>query len=235
MYTVLGAALMGKFRYLLGMMYIFCFVLAVGAIVRQASIYNSLVLRAADFTEVKRVALTFDDGPHPVYTPKLLAVLRERGVKVTFFVTGENASANVDIIKTMYEDGHLIGNHTYSHLQLTSYNRATFKEELVRTNDIIYEATGLVVSYVRPPYGTWDKGLEAELNMFPVLWNVDTLDWASRDAHSIAAKALKNISDNDVVLMHDYYASSVEAAIILVDTLLGQGYEFVTVDKILFD
>jgi peptidoglycan/xylan/chitin deacetylase (PgdA/CDA1 family) len=71
--------------------------------------------------------------------------------------------------------------------------------------------------------------------MFPVLWNVDTLDWASRDAAGIARKALKSISDNDVVLMHDYYASSVEAAIILVDALLGQGYEFVTVDKILFD
>jgi peptidoglycan/xylan/chitin deacetylase (PgdA/CDA1 family) len=221
--------------HLFNILYVICLGLAVGALFRQITIYNSLMIKAADINEVKKVALTFDDGPHPVYTMRIIEALRERGVKVTFFVTGQNANSNPEIIKSMYEDGHLIGNHTYSHLQLTSYNRDKFKEELVKTNDIIYEVTGQEVCYVRPPYGTWDKGLEVELSMFPVLWSIDTLDWCSSSPSVIASRALKNIGDNDIILMHDCYSTTVEAAVIVVDELLRRGYEFVTVDRILFD
>jgi peptidoglycan/xylan/chitin deacetylase (PgdA/CDA1 family) len=226
-------------KYLVNIMYVVCFCLAIGAVFRQFSIYKSLMTRAADSIdgsfESKKVALTFDDGPHPTYTVRLLDALRERGVKATFFVTGENALNNPDIIKTMYADGHLIGNHTYSHLQLTSYNRETFRNELVKTNNIIYDLTGQEVSYVRPPYGTWDKTLEVELNMFPVLWNIDTLDWCSKNPSVIAARVFKNIGENDIILMHDYYSTSVEAAVIVVDELLGRGYEFVTVEGVFFE
>jgi peptidoglycan/xylan/chitin deacetylase (PgdA/CDA1 family) len=226
---------MKSFGSLSGALYLLCFCLASSALFRQVSIYKSLLLQASDVNEVKLVALTFDDGPHPVYTEKLLDELRKRNVKVTFFVTGENASANPELIKQMSQDGHLIGNHTYSHLQLTSYNRDKFRDELVKTNNVIYEATGQEVCYVRPPYGTWDKKLEAELNMFPVLWNIDTLDWCSNNPSVIASRALKNIGENDIILMHDYYSTSVTAALIVVDELLKRGYEFVTIDKILFD
>lgn len=126
--------------------------------------------------EIKKIALTFDDGPHPAYTEQLLDGLQERGVHVTFFVTGEHAELHPEIIERMSEEGHLIGNHTYSHIQLTAGNREEFKEELIRTNEIIMEITGQEVIYVRPPYGSWDKKFETELNMFPVLWSVDTLD-----------------------------------------------------------
>ena len=185
--------------------------------------------------EVRRTALTFDDGPHPVYTGQLLDGLKERGVKATFFVTGEHAELHPDIIKRMHDEGHLIGNHTYSHIQLTASNRDKFKNELIQTNEILYDITGDEVQYVRPPYGSWDKKLETDLNMFPVLWNVDPLDWNTANATRVAKAVISKVSDNDIILMHDYYDTSVEAALMIVDELTRQGYEFVTVDKILFD
>ena len=186
-------------------------------------------------TEIKKIALTFDDGPHPVYTPKLLDGLQKRGVKATFFVTGENAEANPDIIKRMNGDGHVIGNHTYSHIQLTCNNGDTFKKELIRTNEVIKRITDTDVVYVRPPYGSWDKKFEKELNMFPVLWNVDPLDWCTNDADKIARRILKDTEEGDIILMHDYYATSVTAALQVVDALQAEGYTFVTVEEILFD
>ncbi len=189
----------------------------------------------AETTEIKKIALTFDDGPHPVYTPKLLDGLQKRGVKATFFVTGENAEANPDIIKRMQEDGHLIGNHTYSHIQLTRSNRDTFKKELIKTNEVIKEIADVDASFVRPPYGSWDKSFEKELNMFPVLWNIDPLDWCSHNAECIAARVVEKAGDGDIILMHDYYATSVTAALQVVDVLQAEGFTFVTVEEILFD
>ncbi|MCI8899180.1 MAG: polysaccharide deacetylase family protein [Lachnospiraceae bacterium] len=185
--------------------------------------------------DIRRTALTFDDGPHPVYTEQLLDGLKERGVHATFFVTGEHAELHPDIIRRMHDEGHLIGNHTYSHIQLTASNRDQFKNELIQTNEILYEITGEEIQYVRPPYGSWDKQLETDLNMFPVLWNVDPLDWRTANANRVAKAVISKVSENDIILMHDYYDTSVEAALMIVDELMLQGYEFVTVDKILFD
>ena len=186
-------------------------------------------------TERKKIALTFDDGPHPYYTEQLLDGLKERGVVATFFVTGDHARLHPDVIKRMQAEGHLIGNHTYSHMQLTSKNREKFKQELMDTNAVIEEITGEEVLYVRPPYGTWDKSLESELNMFPVLWTVDPLDWCSDNVACITEKVVEKAEENDIILMHDYYESSVTAALKIVDELQAQGYEFVTVEEILFD
>uniref|UniRef100_UPI0040570575 polysaccharide deacetylase family protein n=1 Tax=Acetatifactor sp. TaxID=1872090 RepID=UPI0040570575 len=185
--------------------------------------------------DVKKIALTFDDGPHPAYTEQLLDGLKERGVKVTFFVTGEHAVLHPDIIERIHEEGHLIGNHTYSHIQLTADNRDEFKEELVATSEALEEIIQEEVIYVRPPYGTWDKALEAELNMIPVLWTVDPLDWCSSDVSGIVQKVLKEAEENDIILMHDYYGTTVTAALQIVDELLEKGYTFVTVEEILFD
>lgn len=185
--------------------------------------------------EEKKIALTFDDGPHPQFTEQLLDGLKERGVHATFFVTGEHAELHPDVIKRMNEEGHVIGNHTYSHIQLTEGNREIFKQELIKTNQILMNITGEEVVYVRPPYGTWDKSFETELNMFPVLWNVDPLDWCSSDVSSVVRKVLKNADENDIILMHDYYETSVTAALQIVDELQKRGYTFVTVEEILFD
>jgi peptidoglycan/xylan/chitin deacetylase (PgdA/CDA1 family) len=185
--------------------------------------------------ESKKIALTFDDGPHPYYTEQLLDGLKERGVVATFFVTGEHAMLHVDIIERIREEGHLIGNHTYSHIQLSSDNREEFKEELVATSEVLEEIIDEEICYVRPPYGSWDKGLEKELNLIPVLWTVDTLDWCSTDVSQIVARVVGKVEENDIILMHDYYDTTVTAALEIVDALLAEGYTFVTVEEILFD
>lgn len=226
------------FHFVFKLLYALALCLAVLALNRQLAFYNRALLTLAQpqiASDVRRVALTFDDGPHPLYTEPLLDGLKERGVRATFFVTGENAALHPDIIKRMHDEGHLIGNHTYTHIELTKTNREKFKRELVKTNEVLQEITGEEVLYVRPPYGAWDKKLESELNMFPILWSVDPLDWCTADASCITQTVLKKVGENDIILMHDYYKTSVEAALAIVDELQRQGYEFVTVDKILFD
>ncbi|MCR2046401.1 polysaccharide deacetylase family protein [Acetatifactor muris] len=185
--------------------------------------------------DVKKIAITFDDGPHPSYTEQLLDGLKERGVHATFFVTGEHAELHPDIIERMADEGHLIGNHTYSHIQLTKNNREKFRDELIKTNEILKEIIGEEVQYVRPPYGSWDKSFEKELNMFPVLWTVDPLDWSSRNVGRITEKIVSKTRENDIILMHDYYDTSVTAALKAIDELMEEGYTFVTVEEILFD
>ncbi len=226
------------FHFVFKLLYALALCLAALALNRQLAFYNRALLTLAQpqiASDVRRVALTFDDGPHPLYTEPLLDGLKERGVRATFFVTGENAALHPDIIKRMHDEGHLIGNHTYTHIELTKTNREKFKRELVKTNEVLQEITGEEVLYVRPPYGAWDKKLESELNMFPILWSVDPLDWCTADASCITQTVLKKVGENDIILMHDYYKTSVEAALAIVDELQQQGYEFVTVDKILFD
>lgn len=199
---------------------------------RQAEkIKESMVLPK----EEKKIALTFDDGPHPQFTESLLDGLKERGILATFFVTGEHAKLHPDIIERMNKEGHVIGNHTYSHMQLTQGNREQFKEELMKTNEILTEITGEEVLFVRPPYGIWDKKLETELNMIPVMWNVDPLDWCSDDVSGVVSRVINNAEENAIILMHDYYESSVTAALKIVDELQKKGYSFVTVEEILFD
>lgn len=190
---------------------------------------------ASEIEDSKKIAITFDDGPHPYYTEQLLDGLKERGVKATFFVTGMHVEQYPDVIKRMSEEGHLIGNHTYSHIQLSNSNSDAFRQELVQTNEVIEELTGQEVQYVRPPYGTWDKKFEKELNMFPVLWTIDPLDWCSDNVARIVYKVTSRAEENSIILMHDEYKTTVTAAFQIIDELTEQGYEFVTVDELLFD
>lgn len=182
-----------------------------------------------------KIALTFDDGPHPYYTEQLLDGLQERGAKASFFVLGKQAQAYPELIKRMQDEGHLVGNHTYNHIQLGQGNREEFKEELIKTSEVLTELTGEETQYVRPPYGSWDKSFETELMMFPVLWTVDPMDWCSDDVSGIVQRVTKKTRENSIILMHDEYKSSVTAALQIVDILQERGYEFVTVDEILFD
>ena len=196
---------------------------------------TSIVSPQPENEESKKVAITFDDGPHPVYTESILDGLKERGVVATFFVTGDHAEKYPEIIKRIYDEGHLIGNHTYSHIQLTGYNFDEFAKELTQTSQIIADITGAETIFVRPPYGLWDKRLETELNMFPVLWTVDPRDWARSNVSGIVKDVLNKIKPNDIILLHDEYESSKKAALIIIDKLLEDGYEFVTVEEILLN
>lgn len=200
----------------------------------NANITN-VIIKKEETGDNPKIALTFDDGPHPYYTEQLLDGLKERGAKASFFVLGKQAQAYPDLIKRMHEEGHLVGNHTYSHIQLGKNNREEFKKELIMTSEVLAELTGEETQYVRPPYGSWDKSFETELMMFPVLWTVDPMDWCSEDVSGIVQKVTKKSKENSIILLHDEYKSSVTAALQIVDILQSQGYEFVTVDEILFD
>ncbi|MCH5260130.1 MAG: polysaccharide deacetylase family protein [Lachnospiraceae bacterium] len=201
--------------------------------------YRAVSVAANNLTDSaedsKKIALTFDDGPHPYYTEQLLDGLKERGVKATFFVLGKHAEQYPELVERMSEEGHLVGNHTYSHMQLNQRNSEAFKEELVKTSRLIEELTGQEVQYVRPPYGTWNKNFEEELNMFPVLWTIDPLDWSSKNVTGIVNKVTNKAKDNSIILLHDEYKTTVTAALQIVDELQEEGYEFVTVEEILFE
>lgn len=197
--------------------------------------YREETAAASEMTESRKIALTFDDGPHPYYTEQLLDGLKERDVKATFFVLGKHAEEYPELVKRMYREGHLVGNHTYSHIQLNKSNHEKFKQELIKTNEVIEKLTGQEVQFVRPPYGTWDKKFEKELNMFPVLWTIDPLDWSSHNVDGIVKKVEDKAEENAIILMHDEYKTTVTAALRVVDELKEEGYEFVTIEELLFD
>lgn len=182
-----------------------------------------------------QVALTFDDGPHPVQTKRLLDGLKERNVKATFFLMGENIKGNEEIVKQMQEDGHLIGNHSYTHIQLTKAGEETVCDAIEHTEEIIAEITGNRPEYLRPPYGDWNDSLECQLDLIPVFWSVDSLDWKLKNTKKIVDKVLKKTGDGDIILMHDIFPTSVDAALQIVDELQMRGYTFVTVEELLID
>ena len=180
------------------------------------------------------VALTFDDGPS-IYSEALLDGLKERKVQATFFLLGINMEGKEAVVKRMEEDGHLLGNHSYHHVQLNKVSRQEAKEEILTTNNRIYEACGEYPMYIRPPFGEWDETLDVGVEMIPVFWTVDSLDWKLQDAQAVERYVLENVEDGDIILMHDGYEASVEAALAIVDRLQEEGYRFVTADQLLLD
>ena len=183
----------------------------------------------------KYLALTFDDGPHPVHTPVLLDGLKERGVPATFFLMGSCIPGNEALVKRMQEEGHLIGNHSYNHVRLTKAGSAAVCEAVDRTSGMIEDITGFRPQYMRPPYGDWNEELECQSGMTTVLWSVDSLDWKLRNQKRIVKKVLKEAEDGDIILMHDIFDTSVSAALELIDILQREGYTFVTADELMID
>lgn len=182
-----------------------------------------------------QVALTFDDGPHQTCTPALLDGLKQRGVKATFFLMGENIAGKEALVQRMQEEGHLIGNHSYRHIQMTKEGAEQACAEIEQTEEIIRSITGSRPEYLRPPYGAWNEQLECRVNLTPVLWNVDSLDWKLQNTERIVWQVEKDVKSGDIILMHDIFKTSVEAALRIVDDLQKQGYEFVTVEELMVD
>lgn len=188
-----------------------------------------------DYFDRKMVALTFDDGPHPVYTERLLDGLKERNVKATFFLIGKSADKYPDLVKRMADEGHLIGNHTMDHVQLNHQTYDKALEQIRQSNQIISQITGQTPVYIRPPFGEWSKELQEEVDMTAVLWDVDPVDWKVKNTETVVKRILKNARDGDIILLHDVYGTSVDAALEIVDQMQAEGYEFVTVDEIILD
>ena len=185
--------------------------------------------------EKPSIAITFDDGPSSRYTGRLLDGLKERNVKASFFLIGENAEENPELVERIYKEGHLIGNHTYSHIQMTHLSEEAAVREIEKTDQVISAITGEHVAYMRPPFGAWQRELEIKMEVLPVLWSVDPLDWTTENVDEIVSKVVTEVEEGDIILLHDCYASSVEAALRIVDILQKEGYEFVTVDRLLID
>jgi peptidoglycan/xylan/chitin deacetylase (PgdA/CDA1 family) len=216
------------------------FVLALLAGIALGMLHRQFSVGAADMTrqedeQVKKVALTFDDGPNPTYTEPLLDGLKERQVSVTFFVLGQEVERYPQLVRRASEEGHLIGVHSYEHVNLRNLTDEKALEQVNRANQVIYQVTGSYASLIRPPYGCWKEDLEEESRLIQVLWDVDPLDWATASSDLVVQRVLKNVEENSIILLHDASDSSVQAAFAIIDALRAEGYTFVTVDDILFD
>ena len=182
---------------------------------------------------VKYVALTFDDGPSPRCTPRLLDGLQERGVCATFFVVGCQVVKDPDIVIRMAAEGHQVGNHSYDHQKLDKLSPKEAAEDMGKNNDLLCQLLGEGDYWIRPPYGLLSEAELKEITVPVVGWSVDTEDWKSKNTGKILDVIYREISDGDIILLHDRYLSSVEAALQAVDHLQQQGYQFVTVAELL--
>ncbi|MEU3252460.1 polysaccharide deacetylase family protein [Streptomyces sp. NPDC006997] len=188
----------------------------------------------------RTVVLTFDDGPDPRYTPAILDTLGEYDVRAMFFVCGEMATAHRDLLARMADEGHVVGNHTWSHPLLTRLRRSRIRAEMERTSDVIEEAWGDRPEWFRAPYGAWNRAafqLGAELGMEPLAWTVDTLDWTSPGARTIVSRVEDGAAPGVVVLSHDAggdRSQSVRALRDYLPDLLDSGYR-VAVPRRRFD
>ena len=222
---------MRKYSYIYMPVLILAFIFFIDTyIVQEKNVITNLnVKNIRDITP--KVALTFDDGPSSIYTKKLLDGLKERNVKATFFVLGSSVEENKDIVRRMSEEGHLIGNHTYSHIDIARTNYEKSREEIIKTSLLIEEATGRKPVYIRPPFGDITERLLEETKMGVVLWNVDPEDWKYQNRKKVVKRVIDNVKPGDIILLHDIFKTSVDAALDIVDILKERGYRFVTVDK----
>ena len=181
----------------------------------------------------KYVALTFDDGPKAGTTDVLLDGLSERRASATFFLIGRQIPGNEALVERMAAEGHQIGNHTWNHARLEGASETVIAQEVGQTDQLLQDLLGPGEYWVRPPYGGVDDTVRATVEVPMVKWCVDPRDWESQDADQVVQAVLETVEPNSILLLHDIYLSSVEAALRLVDLLRQQGYQFVTVRELL--
>lgn len=183
-------------------------------------------------TKKKQVALTFDDGPDPKVTPKILATLAKYDAKATFFMLGSRVEFYPEIAGDVLEAGHELGNHTWTHANLTNMASDAIIEEVSRTNNIIEQSTGSAPTVFRPPYGAFNDDMLNILSLPVVLWDVDTLDWKHRDATQLLASVKSSVHDGSTILMHDIHLSTAQGLESVLAYLTSEGYTFVTVSEL---
>ncbi len=183
----------------------------------------------------KYIALTFDDGPSPTTTPRLLDILRDKQVHATFFMLGQNAQEAPDVVKRVHEEGHEIASHSYSHPQLTALSSEELQKEMHDADKAIFEASGFLPKNVRPPYGAIDTK-SAEIIGRPIIqWNIDSLDWTTKNTQAVIDRVNQTAQDGGIILMHDIYPTTVDAVGTVIDNLRNQGYQIVSVSQMLGD
>lgn len=183
------------------------------------------------------VAMTFDDGPHPANTPRLLDMLRDRNIKATFYVIGRNVEMYPEITRRIVAEGHEIGNHTYTHRNMTKLGDEAVRTELVKTRDAIARAAGVQPRTMRPPYGALLQSqrswIHSEFNYPTIMWSVDPRDWQRPGPSVVASRIVSGTTPGAIILAHDLHAPTVDAMPAALDGLLRKGYRFITVSQLL--
>ncbi len=178
------------------------------------------------------VALTFDDGPHQFITNNILDILDEYNSKATFFVVGNRIELHENELRRIIHDGHELGNHTYSHLDLTKNSQSVIEDEVFLVDNIIFDLLGFVPNLLRTPGGTINKNVENSFDKSIIMWNVDPKDWLERDASHVVSAVIDNVYDGDVVLLHDIYESTGAAVEEIVPLLIERGFQLVTISEL---
>ena len=190
-------------------------------------------------TEKKQIALTFDDGPHPTLTPKILEILARYHVPATFFMVGQNVLNYPEAARAVIDAGHEVGNHTFTHPHIASLNEQAIFEEIGRCEDALEELCEYRPHILRTPQGVLTPSLEKcllEEDYILVLWSLDTRDWDNKSTDAIVRSVLDGVKSGDIILMHDYIgynSKTPEALETIIPELLSLGYEFVTVSELL--
>jgi peptidoglycan/xylan/chitin deacetylase (PgdA/CDA1 family) len=185
----------------------------------------------------KFIAMTFDDGPNPQHTPRLLDMLRARNIKATFYVIGSNVDLYPQIVRRIVAEGHEIGNHSYTHRLLSKMSDAAVRDDLTRCRDAIGRAAGVQPRTLRPPYGgllqRQREWIHAEFGYPTIMWSVDPLDWKRPGPSVVCSRILSKTTPGSIVLAHDLHGATVDAMPATLDGLLQRGFQFVTVSQLL--
>ena len=193
--------------------------------------YNSV------HTDQMVLAMTFDDGPHPVNTPKLLDLLKERNIKATFFLVGERVKMHPEIVRRILAEGHEVANHTWTHPSLTSISDEKIRSEFQRTADAIWDAAQYRPHIMRPPFGATNRRIEQwvynEFGYSSITWSVDPNDWRRPGVQVVANRLIAGAHKGAIMLSHDIHAPTIEAMPQVFDTLLAKGYKFLTVSQLI--
>ncbi len=183
------------------------------------------------------IAITFDDGPNPTQTPRLLKMLKDRGIKATFFCLGECVAQSPEVAKQIVEEGHEIANHSWSHPLLSKMGEAAVKDQLDRAHNVIKQTTGVTPTLMRPPYGGFTvrqrSWANAVWNYKIILWDVDSLDWKHRSPAKTESIIMAETKKGSIILCHDIHKTTVDAMPATLDALSAKGFKFVTVSELL--
>jgi peptidoglycan-N-acetylglucosamine deacetylase len=183
------------------------------------------------------IAMTFDDGPSAENTPRLLEMLKQRNIKATFFLIGQNVVSNPDLVRRILAEGHEIGNHSWTHPQLSKLSDDRVTAEITKTQDAIKDASGFTPTILRPPYGAITprqrEWIQSRFGLNIILWSVDPFDWKRPGASVITQRILSQTRPGAIILSHDIHKQTVDAMPATLDALIAKGYKFVTVSQLI--
>ena len=204
--------------------------------------YEDIIIKKGNDDE-KIIALTFDDGPDEVFTPQVLEILKKNDVKATFFLVGENVKPNKEIVKRQFEEGHEIGNHTYTHINVSNSGYDKVYEEITKTQEEIKEVIGIEPKLFRPPYRAISRNMcdiIKSKNMNIILWsNLDPRDWSNPGVYNIVNTIESKVENGNIILLHDYNnlrnskSQTIQALETVIPYLKEQGYKFVTISEMI--